>query len=265
MKTRILLGCACILTLGLIAHAQSSSNRTRTLVQKVSPSIVTVRAVVKVDVKAGGESHSDEAKFSQRGAILSEDGVVMISSSILTAESFAQLMDIDPEDLEKVDLKLSPQSFKVIFEQESKEYDAQLVATDSQLGLAFLKIKDLQGRTLKPVEFKENPLELGSELFCVTRMPKGYDFVPYLMKLMVVAEVSKPRKAYVLDVATSEQGLPVFDAEGFAVGVISTIRPAAKSDGEEDLGFSSGTSECVLPVATVRPVIQQAIQRARAQ
>lgn len=265
MKTRILLGCACILALGLVAHAQSSANRTRTLVQKVSPSIVTVRAVVKVDYKEEGESRSDEAKFSQRGVVVSEDGVVMISSSILTVESFARLMDLEPEDLEEVNLKLAPQSFKVIFEQESKEYEAQLVATDSQLGLAFLKIKDLQERTLKPVEFKENPLELGSELFCVTRMPKGYDFVPYLMKLMVVAEVSKPRKAYVLDVATSEQGLPVFDAEGFAVGVISTIRPATRSDDEEDLGFGQGASECVLPVAAVRPMIQQAIQRARAQ
>lgn len=265
MKTRTLLGLTCLLSLALVAHAQSPASRTRTLVQKVSPSIVTVRAVVKVDVKAEGESHSEEAKFSQRGAVVSEDGVVMISSSILTTESFAQLMDIDLEDLEKVDLKLAPQSFKVIFEQESKEYEAQLVATDSQLGLAFLKIKDLQGRTLKPVEFKENPLELGSELFCVTRMPRGYDFVPYLMKLMVVAEVSKPRRAYILDVATSEQGLPVFDAEGFAVGVISTIRPATKSDDEEDLGFGTGASECVLPIAAVRPVIQQAIQRARAQ
>lgn len=248
-----------------LAYAQSNPSGVKALVQTVVPSIVTVRAVVKLDVKAEDKSNTEEVKFTQRGVVLSDDCVIMMSSALLTAESFKQFLDLDAEEADKIDLKVSPQSFKVIFEQESKEYEAELLATESQLGLAFLKVKDLEGRAVRPITIKDSPVEIGTELFCITRMPKGYDFTPYCIRLAVVAEVSKPRKVYMVDTKTDELGLPVFNGQGVVVGVISTIRPAIASDGEEDLGFSHGASECVLPIATVRPVIEQVLQRARAK
>lgn len=265
MKARWSWGALMCVSLLALAGAQTPSNRFKSLVQQVVPSIVTVRAVVKIDVKSKEDSSSEEIKFSQRGAVISEDGIIMMSSALLTSESLKQLLNLDPEDADKVDIKISPQSFKIIFERESQEYEAKLVATDSQLGLAFLKIENLQGRTLKPIVFKDSPLEIGSELFCVTRMPKGYDFTPYLVKLVVVAEVDKPRRAYLTDRSTDELGLPVFNAEGVAVGVVTTIRPTVVNPDEEDLGFDSGASESILPIAVVQSVINQAIQRARSQ
>ncbi len=250
-----------LLLCGLIAFAQAPANRAKELVQKVAPSIVTVRAVVKYEVKYEGQSETDESKFAQRGSIITPDGVVMVSATLLSSESFKRMLGLEDED--KVEVSLTPQSFKVVIEQESKEYEAELIATDSVLGLAFLKVKDLGGRTLQPVQFKEAPLDIGSELFCVTRMPKGYDLVPYLMRLEVVAELAKPRRAAILNYSTDEVGLPVFSADGSAIGVIVYVRPVASDDGEEDLGFNLGASEAVLPTSTLLPLLEQVKKRAQ--
>lgn len=249
-----------LLLLPMLTSAQAPANRYKELVQKVSPSIVTVRAVVKVEVSHEGQSNTDEAKFSQRGTIITPDGLVLVSGVLLTSEGFKQLVGLDEE--KDVEVKLTPQSFKVIIGQESQEYEATLVATDSQLGIAFLQIKDLGDRTLPSVQFKETPLEIGNEVYCVTRMPKGYDFSPYFIRLEVVAEVAKPRRVSLLNRSTEELGLPVFSGDGSAVGVIIYVR-TDKTDEEVDLGFDEGATEAVLPTSVLQPLIEQAKKRAQ--
>jgi S1-C subfamily serine protease len=161
-----------------ILFAQESINSHKQLLEKVAPSIVTVRVVMKYEFKSGDESETNEQKFSMQGAVISSDGLILLSAMPLSAESLKQMMGIEADQEERFDLKLTPQSLKVIFGQESKEYEADLVATDSQLGLAFLKIKNLEGRELNPIQFKETPLTVGQELFVVSRLPKGFDYAP---------------------------------------------------------------------------------------
>lgn len=248
-----------VLLLPILTSAQTPTNRSKELVQKVAPSIVTVRAVVKFEVSHQGQSNTDEAKFSQRGTIITPDGLVLVSGVLLTSEGFKQMVGLDEE--KDVEVKLTPQSFKVVIGQETQEYEATLVATDSQLGIAFLQIKDLGERTLPSVQLKEAPLEIGNEVYCITRMPKGYDFAPYLLRLEVVAEVAKPRRVVLLDRSTDEVGLPVFSADGSALGVIIYVR-TDKTDEEVDLGFDEGATEAVLPASALQPLIEQAKKRA---
>jgi len=85
------------------------------------------------------------------------------------------------------------------------------------------------------------------------------------MKVVVVAEVDKPRRAYLTDRSTDELGLPVCNAEGVAVGVVTTIRPTVVNPDENDLGFDSGALGSIFPIAVVQSVIDQAIQLARSQ
>ncbi|GBC92742.1 hypothetical protein HRbin15_01219 [bacterium HR15] len=250
-----------------VLFAQEAPNSHKQLLEKVSPSIVTVRVVMKYEFKSGDESQSSEQKFSMQGAIVSADGLVLLSAMPLTAESLKQMMGIEAEQEERFDLKLIPQSFKVIFGQESKEYEATLVATDSQLGLAFLKIKDLEGRVLTPIQFKEAPLSIGQELYTVSRLPKGFDYAPYFSSGRVIGEVSKPRKAFLMEGNISELGLPVYTLSGEAVGVAVLMGHGLKQDDESDFGFSmsfggqGGTTMFILPATTVKPLIEQAAKR----
>ncbi len=253
----------------LVLFAQEPSNTHKQLLDKVAPSIVTVRVVMKYEVKSGEESESSEQKFSMQGAVVSAEGLILLSAMPLTAESLKQMMGIDESESEgRFDFKLTPQSFKVIFGQESKEYEATLVATDSQLGLAFLKIKDLEGRTLTPIQFKDAPPAIGQELFTVSRLPKGFDYAPYFSSGRVIGEVSKPRKAFLMEGNISELGLPVYTLTGEAVGVAVLMGHGLKADDESDFGFSmsfggqGGTTLFILPTATIKPLIEQASKRA---
>ncbi len=252
-----------------VLFAQEPSSSPKQLLDKIAPSIVTVRVVMKYEFKSGEESQSTEQKFSMQGAVVSPDGLILLSAMPLSAESLKQMMGVDESDQEeRFDFKLTPQSFKVIFGQESREYEATLVATDSQLGLAFLKIKDLEGRTLTPVQFRDTPPTIGQELFTVSRLPKGFDYAPYFSSGRVIGEVSKPRKAFLMEGNISEVGLPVYTLTGEAVGVAVLMGHGLKQDDESDFGFSmsfggqGGTTLFVLPAATVKPLIEQAVRRA---
>lgn len=252
--------------LPLIAWTQATPDASAAYIQvleKIQPNIVTVRVVIKVDIKAEDENESQESKFTLQGAVLNGDGLIMVSGVLLSSESFKELIGADDDE---VNITITPQSFKVIFGSETKEYEAKLVATDSQLGIAFLKITDLAGRTITPITFANEDLTVGRELLTVSRLPKGFDYAPYFSTGRIISEVNKPRKAYLMEGNISEMGLPVYNLKGEAVGVMVRLRHGLK-DEELDFGFRSNfgsddSAAFLLPTSALRPLIEQAQQRA---
>jgi len=254
----------CLPLLGWTQATPEMGNAYKQVLEKVQSNIVTVRAVIKVDVKAQDESESNESKFTMQGVVLTSDGLVMASGVLLSSESFKQL--IGAEDDESVTFTITPQSFKVIFGSETKEYEAKLVATDSQLGIAFLKITNLEGRAVTPIAFSNEELAVGKELLSVSRLPKGFDYAPYFVSGRIIGEVSKPRKAFLIEGNVRSLGLPVYSLKGEAVGVVVLLRHGIGEE-EVDFGFRSNFGDdsraaFVLPTATLRPLIEQAVQRA---
>ncbi|MFQ3611299.1 MAG: trypsin-like peptidase domain-containing protein [Fimbriimonadales bacterium] len=244
----------------------SATNSYAQLLQKIAPNIVTVRIVAKFEVKAEGETQSEESKFTLQGAVVSSDGLIMLSGVLLSSESFKQLVGIQGDE---VNFTITPQSFKVIFGQETEEYDASLVAVDSQLAVAFIKVRNLGDRKLTPVEFKETIPTIGSELVTISRLPRGYDYAPYFSTGRVISEVSKPRRALLLEGNITELGLPVYNLSGEAVGVMVSLSHGL-DDEETDFGFRSnfGSNDRALfliPTSALKPIIEQAVQRATEQ
>lgn len=252
----------CLPLMGWTQATPETSNAYKQVLERVQQNIVTVRTVIKVDVKAEGESESNESKFTLQGVVLTDDGLVITSGVLLSSESFKQLLGLDDES---VSFTITPQSFKVIFGAETQEYEAKLVATDSQLGIAFLKITNLEGRTMTPIAFTNEELSVGKEVISVSRLPKGYDYAPYFSTGRIISEVSKPRKAFLIEGNITELGLPVYNMKGEAVGVLIILQHGLK-DEEVDFGFRSNFGDdsraaFVLPTAALRPLIEQARQR----
>ena len=255
------------LCLPMLAWTQATaenSNSYKQLLEKLQSNIVTVRVVVKVEFKSEDETESDESKFTLQGAVLTSDGLILLSGVLLSSESFKQLIGAGDDD--KMTFSITPQSFKVIFGSETKEYEAKLVATDSQLGIGFLKIMDLEGRTLTPITFSDEELSVGKEVLTVSRLPKGFDYAPYFVSGRIIGEVSKPRKAFLIEGNVRTLGLPVYSTRGEAVGVLVLLQHGLREE-EVDFGFRTSFGDdsraaFVLPVATLRPLIEQAIQRA---
>lgn len=252
-------------------YAQEQTNPYQRLIDKVSPSIVSVEVVVKMELSYGGESNTTEQKTTTIGTILTPDGLVMVSAMTFSTEVFQQMMG-QGGDSEQFQFKLTPQSFKVYFAGEPKPLDAELVATDSQIGIGFLRIKALEGRTLTPAAFKEAPLSVGQELMTVFRLSKGFDYSPVLQRMMIGGTISKPRRAFVIGGGFgAEPGTLVYTMEGDAVGVMVFLPELYTFDEDGSPSpFSMLMSRAylaqmsgvfVLPVSEFKPILEQALQR----
>lgn len=267
---------AVLLSLSLLvpAVAQDEGANVQSVVEKVAPSIVTVRVVIKTTMKMGGESMEEESKMTLQGVVVTPDGLIMLSNSPFSPKRMMEMLagEAMPAGM---DYKMTPTSIKVIFGNEDKEYDGFLAATDAKLDLAFIKVEGLGDRQLTPINFASaTDVKLGQKVIAVSRLTKGYDYAPYFALGQVCGEITKPRKAWMLLGDISQLGLPVFTLGGELLGVLTTIAPDVREEGGDTMGFaifmrllsgggSSGTGGVfVVPGQQVSPLVERANRRA---
>lgn len=260
-----------LLMLCVSARADDSSAAIHALVDKAAPSIVTVKLVLTTQVTVGGQSQNHESRTTLLGTVVDPDGLIMVHLAWVPAGGKVNVQDDNGAEQE-VPFTMTPSGLKVVFGREDKDCDAFLVATDADLGLAFLKVGDLGGRKPAPVDFAAaaDP-DLGQTLYVIGRQKMAFDYAPYLSTLMVAAKVAKPREAWLTDRTESGYGLPVFSEAGKLAGFLAKDMRADKEDGESagegDLsiavtGGSAPEVDYILPAARVRELVDKARKKA---
>lgn len=243
------------------------------LMQTLTPSLVTVKIVYKTQVSEGGQSSTSEGKTETTGVVVSPDGLVMLSASSYSFDFGAFFGNIggggDNSDFKS---KTIPTDFKVTVGHDQKDYSAKLVATDTILGLTFIQITDLQGKTLEAVDMSQRAQPaLGEKVILFSRLSKGYDYAPYFHITTVCGEIQIPRHAYLLDGAGLPIGLPVYDLSGKPLGILTTLAPTVVETDSGGMGmqimqrlFSGGGFGQVflVPAESVNTIIMQAKERA---
>src|SRR5258707_2312123 len=114
------------------ARADDESTQLQSLLDKQSPTICTVKAVLKTEFKAGGQSQDQESKLTMQGVVVDPEGIVMMSNMPFSPGRAMEMFGRG-EGGEGLNVKATPSSLKVIFSKEDKEYDAFLAATDTKL------------------------------------------------------------------------------------------------------------------------------------
>ena len=265
----------CPFLCGLPAYADDLPAQMQALMTKQSPAVVTVRAVLKMQMTGGGASQSTESRTEMEGVVVDPAGLIMVSSLPFSPEKMIEMMGM-PNEAAVGAPKIVPTDFKVVFEREDKEYPAFLAATDATLGLAFIQIEDLGGRALTSVSFPAAPAPaVGDPVFAVVRLSKGYDYSPFYESGRVSGAITKPRPALILDGSVTEVGMSVYALSGDAVGVLASIAsgvPTTESNEGMSMrmmmrmfgGISGGNHGglFVVPNSAVTPVIAQAEARA---
>ncbi len=253
---------ALILTSGVMAQ-ESAATPQQKFLEKVAPSIVSVEVVVRYEVSFGEENDTGEQKQTLTGTVLTADGVILVPSIPFSTEWLKQIFG----EREGFQMKLTPQSFKVTFAGDTKQYDAELLATDSQLGVGFIKVKELGERALTPVRFKDTTPRVGEELWTLRRKGKTFDYAPYLERVPVAGVIAKPRRALILSptAAGVEPGTLLYTPEGDAVGVIILIYDQSAQE-EESGGLFGGRGASVfsvylLPYAEFKSTLDKALER----
>lgn len=231
---RILAGCVVAAAAAVIpfrsASADATGDQLKALVEKYAPSIVTVKLVVKTEMSFGGRSRDNESRAEMHGVVVDADGLIMLGGGPLAQDASDSMGS-------EMSLKVTPLDIKVVFDREEKEYPAFLAATDSKVGLAFLKVEELGDRKLPVVDFATAvDAVIGQDVAAIARQRKGYDYAPYFETGRVCGEIAKPRKAWMLGGGVGTIGLPVFSATGQVLGVLASV-PDGMRDDEEGGGM----------------------------
>ncbi len=269
----ILFAASCASVAGA-ARADDVPAAVQALVAKQAPAIVTVRAVLKVTAKGEG-AQTAESRTEMQGVVVDPSGLIMVSSVPFSPAKLMEMMGAPP-DASDTAPTITPTDFKVVFANEDKEYPAFLAATDPTLGLTFLRIDDLAGRTPASVSFGSTPAPaLGDSVYALSRLSKGYDYAPFYTAARVSGVITKPRAATMLDGGISDLGLPVFSQNGDALGVLTSVASGVKPEGGNEalgmqmmmrlMGGGGGGNHSgvfLVPASAVSSVITQAQARA---
>lgn len=276
MKSLIILLFGMTLALAPIAvRADDTSAQIQSLLDKQASSIVTVNVVIKTQFQMGGQAQDSESRMEMQGTIVTPDGLIMLSDAPFDTKSLAAMFGM-PSTGGDMGMKMTPTDFKVVVGNEDKLYTAFLAGTDSNLGLAFIKIEDLAGRTLQPVDFTtaDTP-SIGDKVYSISRLGKGYDYAPFLDSGWIYGQITKPQQAWVVSGAGSI-GLPVFTASGSVLGMVATV-PSGVSDSQSSgsamgmgmlmrmfggQGEASGMSTFLVPSSVFVNVVALAKQQA---
>ncbi len=255
MKTKI--GILAVLAAMVFLPAVRAENGTGNIWEKrvaaTADSIVFVKFVLKIQMSAGGQSRDVERNREVLGVLVNDRGLVMSSNT-----HFDPAAALPPQMRGQVQVKGTPTDVKVLFGNDEEEYEAQLVARDSVLDLAFIQVLDLKGRKVKPVDLKNSgePV-LGQELYGISRMGRGFDCVPVVARLFVSAVLTKPRRMWGASGEVPAPGLPVFNDAGIPVGIVSLQQASAGVE-----GGGGRRRPFLLPVADVLKSFEMAVRRA---
>jgi len=249
----------------LPARAGDDAATYETLLTAKAPAVVSIKFVLKANM--GGQTQ--ESNQEVRGTVIDPSGLILVGNDELDGQMAMMKAMMKARHMD-VEMSATPTDVKVLFGNEAKELPAVLVARDSTLGLAYMQILDLEGRTPEAVDLGKGAApKIGQSVFGVTRKSRGFDCAPTIDRLVVNGHVEKPRPLWSVSGAFKGAGIPVFDADGRAVGVYSNQKG---SEGVDDDGAGGagallaalgGASEgsCLLPLEAVMKSVEAARKR----
>lgn len=242
----------------------------RALLEARAPAIVTVKAVVKAEIRMMGQAQDEEQRLELQGAVIDPSGLVVLSSSAFSAARMQEMLE-NMGAPEGIEIDLTPVSLEVVTA-DGTQLKAFLAATDARLDLSFLQVEGLGERQLAAIDLAgEAPeVEVGQQVAQVTRLGEGYDFAPVFEVGRVSGQIKKPRRAWSAD-GLSGLGLPVFTTGGQVVGVLGTVSAPSSGEGGElgglmrmmsGGGAGGGMRPFIYPARVVKAIVEQARTRA---
>ncbi len=194
----------------------------RRLVDQRSPSVVPVKYVITV--AAGGQEQRNEDRT--QGVIVGADGLVLISARAVSFD-LGSLNRRSPGAEGAVVANSS--DFRVRLPGSDEWRTADLVTRDTELGLAWLRVRDASGQPFVDFERLSQP-EPGRVFYTLLRTSDEWGAVPLVRPGMILGETRVPRSSLLVD------GMPglAFDAEGRPMGYVD-LDLAAMSRSQGDM------------------------------
>lgn len=213
---------------------------------------------VKMSLKYEGSFGEHEQERETTGVIIDDSGLVLCSNS--------QTGGVPPSMQDRMTgVTVTPREIKVFVDNDSEGLDAKLIARDSELDLAWIRITDLKNTKLAAVDLTAGATPaLGEDMVGVGRLSKYFDRAPMLTFCRVASIVKKPRHLFIPS-DMNDLGIPVLTAAGKLVGVTIVQLPEVDEDNDESMRAQLrglGASMVILPAADVASATKRALETA---
>lgn len=224
--------CFLVLCAGTYPTRAAETDEFKKLLEEKSRSLVTVKFVLKVQMGGMmGGMGDEESESEATGVLIDPKGIVLCANSQL--EGFTGQMRRMMGDMGG-SITATPTDLKVLIGDDTEGREAELMARDTELDLAWVRIKEPGDEPLPHIDLNkaaEKP-QIGQRIFTVRRMGK------YFGRSIVIADgqiggiTTKPRELYVpSNEAMAALGLPVYTPDGQVIGVLITQVPEADDSG----------------------------------
>jgi hypothetical protein len=234
--------------------AGSASTVEQRILERHGASILTVHAVLAVRMRFAGQSFDQEQKDDVTAVVVDPSGLLMISDG-------SQEMAAVERQFPGSELSMTPKTLQVVLPGDETDHDAILVARDANLGLAFLQVLGLEGKTLAAVDLGSTAEpKLLAPLYGVSRLPRGFDYAPQVQRLYARQHVEQPRPMWGIAGDFGGSGLPAFDATGAPVGILITQSGAVAEGGSSGRALLD-MGAFLLPLAPVHRLLEQVKKR----
>ncbi len=245
--------CAVCAAFGSAARADDAALFDK-LYNTYSPSIVTIKFVLKVKSSMGEQENESETT----GAMIDAKGLVICSNSQIGGFSAAVKKMLARRG---GDVSATPTDIKVLVGDDAEGVEGKVVARDSDLDLAWVQIKTPPSKPYAFIDFgKSTNVRPGDRIFSVRRLDKYYDRSIVISEGWIAGATKKPRDMFAPGgTIANAVGLPVYMGGGEPIGVIIT---QMAEDDEDMRNMQRTTGAFVLPAGEVMKATQRARESA---
>ncbi len=236
----------------IASEADRPAEFARLLAEK-SPALVTVKFMLKAKMGGMGDSESES---EVTGVMIDPKGLVLCSN-VQLGGIVGLMRRVMGSSAKGMSTNIS--NLKILVGDDTEGLDAESVARDTELDLAWIRVKNPGTRTFPYVDLSKGVVpRIGDPLFAIHRLGKHFDRLPVVAEGRVGGIARKPRDLYIPSRDLAEaMGLPVFTASGDVVGVCIMEMPDAEDlEGNPSALFSRASSlmntgAAILPAADV--------------
>jgi len=263
-RSGLVIAFACSWLGGLAEVAAGPNSQTFSrLIEQHGPELVTVKFILKMNLGPMGEQ---EEEMEAAGLLIDSEGLVLCSDT-----QVGGIVGVLKRMFGAMGGQLSgePSAFKVVLGSEEEERDANLIARDAELDLAWVQINPRETAQKYPSVDLANAasVAVGERVMALKRMGKHFDRCLVAETGLITGEARRPRKLWLAQASLAEMlGQPVFTEDGAVVGLIVLQLPdAEESDGFNPLTMGLEMQGMFRGVVLPAAQIENATQRARAK
>ncbi|MCP4045901.1 MAG: serine protease [Gammaproteobacteria bacterium] len=237
------------------------------LMKERSAALVTVKYVLAVNMGGSRGNQENENENELTCTMIRADGLIVCSNNQLGG--FVNILTRISGQLGKT-MSATPKNFEVIVDSHEQAFDAEIIAVDTELDIAWIQITDTRDTSFSFVDFSTGAtVDIGDTVITLRRTGNHFGRTLVAGRNHVGGITDKPRKLYLLESAFANGGgLPGFDGNGKVIGLMVTQLPEATETSGAGMGFmgsgmaniQEALSGVILPAREIAKATQRAME-----